>query len=256
MIHNTAIIDSSAEIASDVSIGPYSVIGADVKIDSGTTVGPHVVINGPTTIGKNNQIFQFASVGEQCQDKKYNGEPTGLEIGDNNVIREFVTLQRGTIQDRGMTSIGNGNLFMAYVHVGHDSVVGSDIVFANNATLAGHVSVGDGAILGGFTGIHQFCQVGAFSMSGMFSAVNKDIPAFVMVQGNMASAHGMNYEGMRRRGYGKPLINNLRKAYKTVYRSGLSLADAIAELEANAENSAEMQLFIDSLKSSKRGITR
>lgn len=256
MIHNTAIIDPSAEIASDVSIGPYSVIGADVKIDSGTTVGPHVVINGPTTIGKNNQIFQFASVGEQCQDKKYNGEPTGLEIGDNNVIREFVTLQRGTIQDRGMTSIGNGNLFMAYVHVGHDSVVGSDIVFANNATLAGHVSVGDGAILGGFTGIHQFCQVGAFSMSGMFSAVNKDIPAFVMVQGNMASAHGMNYEGMRRRGYDKPLINNLRKAYKAVYRSGLSLADAIAELEANAESSAEMQLFIDSLKSSKRGITR
>ena len=256
MIHNTAIIDPSAEIASDVSIGPYSVIGADVKIDSGTIVGPHVVINGPTTIGKNNQIFQFASVGEQCQDKKYNGEPTGLEIGDNNVIREFVTLQRGTIQDRGMTSIGNGNLFMAYVHVGHDSVVGSDIVFANNATLAGRVSVGDGAILGGFTGIHQFCQVGAFSMSGMFSAVNKDIPAFVMVQGNMASAHGMNYEGMRRRGYDKPLINNLRKAYKTVYRSGLSLADAIAELEANAESSAEMQLFIDSLKSSKRGITR
>lgn len=256
MIHETAIIDPKAELAADVQVGPYSVIGPDVRIDSGTIVGPHAVINGPTTIGKDNHIFQFASVGEQCQDKKYNGEPTGLEIGDNNTIREFVTLQRGTIQDRGMTSIGSGNLFMAYVHVGHDSVVGDDIIFANNATLAGHVTVGNGAILGGFTGIHQFCQVGAFSMSGMFSAVNKDIPAFVMVQGNMASAHGMNYEGMRRRGYSKALINSLRKAYKIVYRSNLGLAEAIETLEQSAEPSPEMALFIDSLKNSKRGITR
>lgn len=256
MIHPTAIIDPKAELASDVEVGPYTVIGPDVTIGSGTWIGPHVVINGPTTIGKENKIFQFASVGEACQDKKYAGEPTGLEIGDRNEIRESVTMHRGTAQDRGMTTVGSDNLFMAYVHVAHDCIVGNHTIFANNATLAGHVLVDDHAILGGFTGIHQFCKVGAYSMAGMFSAVNKDIPAFVMVQGNMASAHGMNYEGMRRRNYSKDLMNRLRKAYKTVYREGLTLEQAIARLEQETDRPAELDLFIDSLKRSERGITR
>lgn len=256
LIHPTAIVDSKAELADDVEVGAYSIIGPDVKVDSGTSIGPHVVLKGPTRIGKDNQIFQFASVGEACQDKKYKGEPTELEIGDRNTIREFVTMQRGTVQDRGKTTIGSDNLFMAYVHVGHDCVVGSNTTFANSATLAGHVTVGDGAILGGFTGVHQFCQIGPFSMAGMYSAINKDVPAFVMVQGNMATAHGMNYEGMKRRGYSKALIQQLRHAYKTVYRSGLTLEHAIEELDAFENQSDELQLFIQTLKNSKRGITR
>ena len=255
LIHSTAIIDKKADLASDVEIGPYSIIGPDVQIDSGTVVASHVVLKGPTTMGKNNKIYQFSSVGEDCQDMKYGGEATRLEIGDGNTIREFVTLHRGTIQDRGVTTIGNNNLFMAYVHVGHDCLVGNDIIFANNATLAGHVIVGDGAILGGFTGVHQFCQVGAFSMAAMFSAINKDVPAFVMVRGNMARANGMNFVGMKRRGYSKELIKNLRSAYRIVYRQGLTIAEAKVQLKS-LEQSDELTLFIDSLESSQRGITR
>ena len=255
MIHSTAIIDSKAELAEDVEVGPYSIVGPDVQIDSGTVIASHVVLKGPTTIGKNNKIFQFSSVGEDCQDKKYDGELTRLEIGDDNTIREYVTLHRGTIQDRALTTIGSRNLFMAYVHVGHDCVVGNDIIFANNATLAGHVTVGDGAILGGFTGVHQFCQVGAFSMAAMFSAINKDVPAFVMVQGNMAAAHGMNIVGMKRRGYSKELIKTLRNAYRIVYRQGVTIEEAKSQLKS-LDQSSELKLFIDSIESSQRGITR
>ncbi|MDX1409022.1 MAG: acyl-ACP--UDP-N-acetylglucosamine O-acyltransferase, partial [Saprospiraceae bacterium] len=184
MIHPTAIIDPAAELAEEVQVGPYSVIGPDVKIGAGTVIAPHVVINGPTTIGRNNRIFQFASVGEECQDKKYKGEPTRLEIGDDNVIRESVTIHRGTIQDNSLTRIGSRNLLMAYVHVAHDCMVGDDCIFANNASIAGHAHVGNGVILGGMTGVHQFCKIGSYSMTSGCSFVTKDIPAYVMAAGN------------------------------------------------------------------------
>ncbi|MDF1781388.1 MAG: acyl-ACP--UDP-N-acetylglucosamine O-acyltransferase [Alcanivoracaceae bacterium] len=256
MIHPTAIIDPKAELAADVQVGPYSVIGPDVVIGAGCVIGPHVVINGPTTIGAGNRIFQFASVGEECQDKKYKGEPTRLEIGDNNVIRESVTIHRGTIQDNSLTRIGSDNLLMAYVHVAHDCIVGSNCILANNASLAGHVHVGDGVILGGFTGVHQFCKIGSFAMSSMFSAINMDVPSFVMVQGYPARARGMNYEGMKRRGYSKELISELRSAYRTLYRSGLTLNEALERIEPDAQTSPEIALFFESLKNSNRGITR
>ncbi len=257
-IHSTAIIDPKANLAEDVEVGPYSVIGPEVNVDQGTVIGPHVVLKGPLTLGKQNKIYQFASVGEACQDKKYKGEPTGLEIGDHNVIRESVTLQRGTVQDRGMTTIGSHNLFMAYSHVGHDCVVGDHVVFANSATLAGHVSVGDGAILGGFTGVHQFSQVGAYAMTAMFSAVNKDVPAYLMVQGNMAKASGLNIEGMKRRQMDKSVIKLLQHAYRVLYRQGLIIKNALAVLDELYEENPrqELKLFIDSVRASKRGIIR
>lgn len=256
MIHPTAIVDPKAELASGVEIGPYSVIGPGVRIDSGTWIGPHVVLRGPTTIGKSNRIFQFASVGEECQDKKYKGEPTQLVIGDRNVIREGCTLHRGTAQDQGITRIGSDNLFMAYVHIAHDCVVGDGTIFANNATIAGHVHVGDGVILGGFTAVHQFCHIGAWAMTGFCSAVNQDIPAFVMVRGNMAEPHGMNFEGMKRRGYAPELIAKLRGAYKTVYMRGLKIEDALAQLAGDAAAYPEVNLFVESIRSSTRGIVR
>jgi len=260
LIHPQAIVDKTAQVAEDVEIGPWSYIGPEVTIDSGTIISPHVVINGPTTIGKGNRIFQFASVGEGCQDKKYNGEPTRLEIGDNNVIREGCTIHRGTTQDEGVTKIGSGNLLMAYVHVAHDCVVGDNNIFANNATLAGHVKVDHDAILGGFSGIHQFCQIGAYSMTSMGSMVVKDVPAFMMVSGDTAKAHGMNFEGMRRRDYSKETIATLKNAYKVVYRRGLTLKVAIEQLESVLDDSPtpipELQLFVDTLKASTRGITR
>ncbi len=255
-IHPQAIIDPAARLADDVEVGPWTLIGPDVEIAAGTVVGPHVVIKGPTTIGQGNRIFQFASVGEDCQDKKYRGEPTRLVIGDNNTIREGCTIHRGTVQDQGVTSIGSNNLLMAYVHVAHDCVVGDNIIMANNATIAGHVHVGDGAILGGYTTVHQFCRLGAWSMSAANSAVFKDIPAFVMVGGNPASAHGMNFEGMRRRGYSAELVAALRRAYKTVYRQGLTLQEALAVLEDSASEFAEIALYRDSILASTRGITR
>ena len=256
LIHPLAIVDPSAKLADDVEVGPWSLIGPDVSIGAGTVIGPHVVVRGPTTIGKHNRIFQFASVGEECQDKKYKGEPTQLIIGDHNVIREGCTLHRGTVQDQGITRIGSHNLLMAYVHVAHDCVLGDNIIMANNATIAGHVHVGDGAILGGYTTVHQFCHLGAWSMSAANSAVFKDIPAFVMVGGNPASAHGMNFEGMRRRGYSPELVVALRKAYKTVYRQGLTLQEALVLLEEPASQHAEIALYRDSILASTRGITR
>lgn len=255
-IHPQAIVDPAARLADDVEVGPWTYIGPDVEIGAGTVIGPHVVIKGPTTIGKGNRIFQFASVGEDCQDMKYKGEPTRLEIGDHNVIREGCTLHRGTVQDRGVTSIGSHNLLMAYVHVAHDCVVGNNIIMANNATIAGHVHVGDGVILGGYTTVHQFCQIGAWSMSAANSAVFKDIPAFVMVGGNPASAHGMNFEGMRRRGYQPEVVTALRRAYKQVYRQGLTLQEALKNIEESANTFPEVALYRDSILAATRGITR
>ncbi|AJD48820.1 acyl-[acyl-carrier-protein]--UDP-N-acetylglucosamine O-acyltransferase [Isoalcanivorax pacificus W11-5] len=255
MIHTTAIIDARAELASDVQVGPYTVIGPDVKIGAGTVIGPHVVIQGPTTIGRDNRIFQFASVGEACQDKKYKGEPTALEIGDNNVIREHVTIHRGTVQDNGLTRIGHNNLLMVGVHVAHDCMIGNDNIFANTTGIAGHVHIGDGVILGGMTGVHQFCRIGSYAMTAGCSLVVKDIPAYVMVGGNPAASRSMNFEGMRRRGWSAEVISQLRQAYKTVFRQGLTLEQALEKLD-QLEAGPELQLFIDSLRASERGITR
>jgi UDP-N-acetylglucosamine acyltransferase len=254
-IHPTAIIDPSAKIDDSVSIGPYSVIGADVEIDADTTVGPHVVINGPTVIGKRNRIFQFASVGEECQDLKYKGEPTRLIIGDDNTIREGATLHRGTIQDQGETRIGNHCLFMAYTHIAHDCIIGNHVIVANSTGIAGHCRIADYVILGGNAGVHQFCQVGEHAFIGASSAVLKDVPAFVTVQGYPAEPHGMNLEGLRRRGFSKEVIKELRRAYKVVYREGKTVKDAVAELESGTL-CPELRTFIASIQSSRRGIVR
>lgn len=255
-IHPTALIDSRAKIADDVSIGPYTIIGPDVEIGAGCEIGPHVVINGPTQLGQRNRIFQFASVGEACQDKKYAGEPTRLIMGDDNVVRESVTLHRGTIQDRGETTIGSRNLFMAYAHVGHDCIIGDDCIFANAATLAGHVKIGNFAILGGLSAIHQFCHMGDHAMAGGGSIITKDIAAYVIVNGNPAETHGLNLVGLRRRGFSKEAIKALSQAYKLVFRQGLTLQQAIDALEQMTPAPEELQVFIDSLKSSQRGLTR
>src|SRR5690554_58974 len=255
MIHATAIIDKSANLGRNVSVGAYSIIGPEVTIGDNTVVGSHAVIKGPTVIGENNQIFQFTSIGEDCQDKKYRGEPTRLEIGDNNVIREHVTIHRGTVQDNSLTRIGNNNLFMVAVHVAHDCIIGSDNIFANTCGIAGHVHIGDGVLLGGMTGVHQFCKIGSYAMTAGCSLVLKDVPAYVMVGGNPATARSMNFEGMRRRGWSAEVISNLRQAYKTVYRQGHTLEQAIAQLEA-LPSGTELQYFIDSLRASERGITR
>lgn len=256
MIDSRAIIDPTAKLADDVQVGPWSIIGPDVEIRSGTVIGPHVVINGPTTIGENNRIFQFASVGEDCQDKKYAGEPTTLVIGDNNVIREGVTIHRGTVQDAGITIIGSDNLFMANVHVAHDCIVGDNVIMANNTAVAGHVHVGDWAILGGFTAVHQFCKIGPHVMCGTCSVVLKDIPAYVMANGNTAAPHGINTEGLKRRGFSKEAIANIRKAYKIVYRSKLTTVQALAQLQEMVSDCPEILPLIQSIESSSRGIIR
>lgn len=256
MIHTTAIIDPSAKLASDVEIGPYSIIGPNVEIGQGTVVGPHVVIQGPTQIGKNNRIFQFASVGEACQDKKYAGEPTRLVIGDNNVIRESCTIHRGTTQDKGVTTVGSGNLFMVNVHIAHDVVVGNNCIIANNTNIAGHVSIGDYAILGGASQVHQFCNIGAHSMCGGGSVVLKDVPAYVMAQGYPAVPHGINTEGLKRRGFSPEAISALRNAYKILYRQGHTMVEAHAKLTEMAQEFPEIQLLIGSLDIAARGIIR
>lgn len=255
LIHPTAIIDPSAVIADDVEIGPYSIIGPDVEIGSGTWIGPHVVIARLTTIGKGNKIYQFSSVGEDCQDKKYAGEPTRLIIGDNNVIREGCSLHRGTVQDNGVTIIGNNNLLMTCVHIAHDCIIGDNTIIASDAAIAGHVKIDDWAIVGGASAVHQFCHIGAHAMCGGSTYVSKDVPAYLMVTGNPAQAHGMNVEGLKRRGFSPESISDLRKAYKTVYRKGLRLDSALAEVEAG-DVSPELQVFVDSLKASTRGIVR
>lgn len=254
MIHSTAIIDPKAKLGNNVSVGPYSIIGPDVEIGDDCVIAPHVVIRGPTIIGRNNKIFQFASVGEDCQDKKYAGEPTRLEIGDNNVIRECVTIHRGTVQDQSLTKIGSDNLLMAYVHVAHDCVVGDHVILANNTTLAGHVHVGDWAILGGFTGVHQFCHIGAHAFTAVNSVVVQDIPPYIMAQGHNAVPRTINSEGLKRRGFSSEQVMRIKRAFKILYRQGLTVAEAIDAMQAM--DADEIQPLIDFVQSSQRGIIR
>ncbi len=256
MIDKKAVVDISAEIADDVKIGPFSVIGADVQIDSGTVIGPHVVINGPTVIGRDNHIYQFSSIGEDPQDKKYADEVTRLEIGDRNVIREFVTMHRGTLQDHGLTLIGSDNLFMAYTHVAHDCNVGDNVIMANGASIAGHVHLADNAILGGFTLVHQFTQIGEFSFSAMGSAITQDIPPYVMVGGRPTRPHGINSVGMERHGISAIDIRLIRKAYKILYKNNLRIEDAIEEIEDLAGESTEISNMVSFLRNVTRGILR
>jgi UDP-N-acetylglucosamine acyltransferase len=255
-IHPTAIVEPGAELADDVEVGPYTVIGPHVAIGEGTTIGAHAVITGHTRIGRNNRIFQFVSLGEVPQDKKYAGEPTRLEIGDGNTIREFCTFNTGTVQDLGVTRVGNDNWIMGYVHLAHDCQVGNHTVLANSVTLAGHVEVGDYAILGGLTAVHQFCKIGAHIITGGGSIVYKDIPPFVMAAGQPATPHGLNTEGLKRRGFSAETLAALKRAYKTIYREGNTVAEAQAKLAADAAVHAEVQALIDFLARADRGIIR
>ncbi len=255
-IHPTALVDPGARLGENVTIGPYAVIGAGVEIGEGTMVGPHAVIEGPTTIGRDNRIYQFASLGAAPQDKKYAGEPTRLEIGDRNTIREFCTFNRGTTQDAGTTRIGDDNWLMAYVHIAHDCVVGNQTIFANNAQIAGHVHVGDWAILGGFTVVHQFVRIGAHAMTGMGTILLQDVPPYVMANGNPSAPHGINAEGLKRRGFDPEAIAALRRAYKTLYRNGLKLEEACAEIIAAAKDEAALAPLADFLAAPGRGIIR
>ena len=256
MIHPTAIIDAQAEISDTATIGPYVVIGPNVTIGPESIIEPHVVIRGPTTIGARNHIYQFSTVGEATPDLKYHDEPTELVIGNDNIIRENVTIHRGTVQDRGITQLGDHNLIMAYVHVGHDSIVGNNTILVNNTALAGHVVVGDWAILSGYTLVHQFCKIGAQSFSGMGTAIGKDVPAFVTVAGSPAEAKTINSEGLRRRGFSSHTLAELRRAYKIIYRQGLTLDNAVQRLEGMVKETPELQMLIDSLSNSERGIVR
>ena len=256
MIHPTAIVDSGARIGANVEIGPYSIIGPNVEIGDGTKIGPHVIIKGHTRIGRENHIFQFSSLGEAPQDKKYAGEPTRLEIGDRNTIREFCTFNLGTIQDAGVTRIGDDNWIMAYVHIAHDCQVGNKTTFANNALLAGHVKVDDWAILGGYTGVHQFCRVGSHVMTAVGTVVLQDVPPYLMAAGNTAQPYGINVEGLKRRGFSADSLSALKRAYRTLYKSGLLLEEAKAKLVEEAKTQPDVQLFVDFLELSKRGIIR
>jgi UDP-N-acetylglucosamine acyltransferase len=255
-IHPTAIIDPKAELDSSVEVGAYSTIAAGVKVDAGTRIGSHVVIQGPTIIGKNNEIFQFSSLGEKPQDKKYRDEPTTLEIGDNNTIREFCTFNRGTVQDKGTTKIGNNNWIMAYVHIAHDCVIGNNTIMANNSSLAGHVDVHDYAILGGFTLVHQFCKVGSHIITAVGSVVFKDIPPYVTAAGYDAKPHGINAEGLKRRGFSPEAILEIKRAYKVLYRNSLTLEEAKLELAKMKANCPEIGLLTDFLETTTRGIVR
>jgi len=256
LIDPRAVIDPAAELAADVDVGPFSVIGPDVVIDAGTWIGPHVVVNGPTQIGRGNRIYQFASIGDAPQDKKYTGEPTRLEIGDRNVIREYVTINRGTTQDTGVTRVGDDNWIMAYAHIAHDCQVGNHTVFSNNASLAGHVVVEDHATLGGFTLVHQYCSIGSFAFSSFGSVIGKDVPPFVTVAGNPAHEQGLNTEGLRRHGISKASRNVLRQAYRIIYRSDLSLQDAQARLQDLDDSTGEVAQLTGFLARQKRGIVR
>ena len=256
MIHASAIVDPSATLAADCEVGPYTVIGPGVTIGAGCRIGPHVVIKGPTKIGARNRIYQFASVGEDPQDLKYGGEPTELHIGDDNVIRECATLNRGTAGGGGITRVGDHNLFMAYIHVAHDCDVGSHTVFANSASLAGHVRVGDHAILAGFAGVHQFCTVGEHAFVGLHSVVNGDVAPFTMVVGNYAKGRGINKNGLRRREFGEPTIAALHRAYMRVLHRHGSREEAITSLRPEIDAHAEVRRFVDFIVSSERGVVR
>lgn len=255
-IDQRAVIDPSARIADDVRIGPYSTIGPDVEIGAGTEIGPHVVINGPTRIGRDNRFFQFSSIGEIPQDKKYHGESSRLEIGDRNTIREFVTINRGTEDGGGVTRIGNDNWLMAYIHIAHDCLVGNNTIFANGASLAGHVEIDDYVILGGFTLVHQFVKIGSGAFCGMGSAVSKDILPYVMVSGNPASPYGINSEGLKRRQFDKEAVKAIKDAYKIIYRSGLTTEEARQRLKPLVQQHEEVKPMLDFLQRSERGILR
>jgi len=256
MIDPRAAVDPQAELDEGVIVGPFAVIGAGVQIGAGTEVGPHAVIRGETRIGRDNRIFQFASVGEDPQDKKYAGEPTRLEIGDRNQIREFTTIHRGTAQDQGVTRIGSDNLLMAYTHVAHDCQVGNHAIMANAASLGGHVHLEDWAILGGFAIVHQFCRIGAHSFAAMGSAISKDVPPYVLVSGHPAKPHGINVEGLRRRQFSADQITCIKRAYKTLYQSGTLLSEAIEQIQAACPDQPEIQAFVEFLRGSERSIVR
>jgi UDP-N-acetylglucosamine acyltransferase len=259
-IHPTALVDGAAELARDVEVGPFSVIGPKVKIDTGTVIGPHVIVDGRTTIGKGNRFFPFCSIGGVPQDKKYGGEDTELVIGDGNTIRESCTISLGTAQGGGVTRIGSDNWIMAYAHIAHDCLVGDHIILANNATLAGHVTLGDWAIMGGMSAIHQFCSMGPHSMAGGGSIILRDIPPFVICNGNPVEPHGINTEGLKRRGFGSETINLLRRAYKLLYKDSLTTAEAIVALAAlvadNPASAGAVGLLKDFVQNSQRGIIR
>jgi UDP-N-acetylglucosamine acyltransferase len=255
-IHPTAIVDPSADLADGVEVGPYSIVGADVAIGRGSVLGPHVVVGARTRLGARNRLFQFASIGEIAQDKKYGGEPTRTVIGDDNVFREYVTVNGGTAQDRGETTIGNGNWFLAYCHVAHDCVVGNETTWSNSAQVAGHVSIGDFVVMGAFSGVHQFGRVGAHAMLGAFAVVLQDVPPFTIVQGYPAVPKGTNNEGLRRRGFTPAAILAVRRAYKALYREGLSLDDARAKIQAAAEEEPALRALADFLAVPGRGIVR
>src|SRR5580698_1050097 len=256
MIDARAVISPQAQIASDLEIGPFSVIGADVVLGPGTWIGPHAVIEGPTRIGANNKIFQFASIGSAPQDKKYNGEPTRLEIGDRNVFRESVTVNRGTAQDLGVTRIGNDNLLMAYSHVAHDCQLGNQIVMANCSTLGGHVEIGDWVTVGGMAAIHQHTKVGSHAFLAHHAAVTRDVPPYVMAVGRPAEPHSINSIGLQRRGFTAEQVLNIRRAYRILYRSGLKLAQAMEQLEKAAQTQPEIVPFVEFIKRSSRSIVR
>ncbi len=256
MIDSTAIIDSKAQLDENVTVGPFSVIGPDVKVGAGTVIGSHVVIKGPTRIGQDNRIYQFSSIGEDPQDKKYAAEITRLEIGDRNTIREFSTMHRGTKQDRSLTQIGSDNLFMAYTHVAHDCIIGNHVIMANGASLAGHVRLNSHAILGGFTLVHQFTQIGQYSFAAMGSAITQDIPPFVMVGGRPTRPHGINSVGMERNGISPEDIRLIRKAYKMIYKMNLRMDDAIDQMEDLAGDSKELSDMVSFLRNVTRGILR
>ena len=256
MIDSRAVIAPQAEIAADVKIGPFTIIGPDVAVGAGTWIGPHVVINGPTRIGADNKIFQFASIGDAPQDKKYRGEPTRLEIGDRNVFRESVTVNRGTTHDKGVTRIGNDNLLMAYSHVAHDCQLGDQIVMANCATLGGHVEIGDWVTMGGLSAVHQHTKLGSYSFIAHNAAVTRDVPPYVMAVGRPAVPHSVNSVGLQRRGFTAEQILNIRRAYRVLYRSGLKLKAALDELEAAAATQPEIKPFLDFIKRSSRSIVR
>lgn len=256
MIHETAIVDASAKLADSVSIGPYSIIGPDVEIGEGCEIASHVVIKGPTKIGKNNRIFQFASVGEEPQDKKFHGEVATLEIGDNNLIRENVTINRGTGQGGGITKLGNNNWIMAYVHIAHDCIIGNDNIFANNASLAGHVIIDDYVILGGFTLISQFNYMASHSFSAMGSVISRNVPPYVLVSGHMAKPVGINVEGLKRKQFTEQQIKNIRQAYKLMYRSGLKVDEASQAITEIEQEATELDLFKGFFEEQQGGIIR